>query len=975
MSSVRLGTEKANPPLNTGAPKKMGQDPDGRVKSWLAQRRGATHWDDLISALKLQAGLDDLAIRHMVTELIHQQSSEVSDDFVLPENFPFNSPAASKFVSMDTVHDLLQQHREKYQSYMDGYLALYQSSFPIISTAVFSSMAEKYWNDPRSADEAWLASFLMVLALGCFAATRDQRSAMELCMAAEACLGKTSFMVQPDILVVRTLCLMVLAKQSLNATCRTFDSCWTLLGIVTRAATAINLHKQPMPHHELQADVGVWQSEQALWSTVVYFCIQVAMVTGKPLLVSADLFAERLPLSISQTSNPWVVLIDVYPSMYQIISRISSSTDKPLYDEVVKYNDYVRQLMDALMSNVHAQIYPNLAKTSLAGYNGISPGPTFRVRRGRQSVVRVVNQNDRPAVLHLHGSHSRAVWDGWAEDLIQPGQYKDYYFPNSHTARTLWYHGDHANMITSVNLFSGLAGFYIIEDPEVEAQLGLPQDKYDIPLALNSKQYTPTGSLISVANETESTYGDVIEVNGQPWPFLAVEPRKYRFRILNSSLSRTFNITIVDNSSGNYLPLGIVASDSGFLSSSVTTTNLLIAMAERWEVIIDFSSFENQNLTVTNGKNIFDSTDFPHTDLVMQFTVGSTVSSDANNNSPPSSLVPIDTPPTSLVNRKFKNDEWVINGVPFSDVKNRVLAAPQRGATEIWVLENQNPWWSHPIHIHLVNFQILSRSGGRNTVEPFEKVALKDVALLGPRETVTIAVIFAPFVGVYMFHCHNAIHEDHAMMDAFNITAVQGLGYNVSDLMFADPLNATWRAKDYPDLNTQANIPAAGTQGLITAPVSTRNNELTTCAQLRMDGNCGSSAGGLPEASAGSSAHDQPLHQGERAEARPELASRNDNHIIQAIATVDFQDKGVNGFFMRLREWSSIGHQFHPQFYTRSSEVAAAAVVAIYVTMPATVTRHTSINILATPDITDGSPEGIIHMKYTNAMFSLKHQP
>lgn len=212
-------------------------------------------------------------------------------------------------------------------------------------------------------------------------------------------------------------------------------------------------------------------------------------------------------------------------------------------------------------------------------------------------------------------------------------------------------------MITSVNLFSGLAGFYIIEDPEVEVQLGLAQDKYDIPLALNSKQYTSTGSLISVINETESTYGDIIQVNGQPWPFLSVEPRKYRFRILNSSLSRTFNISILDNGSGNDVPLEVVASDSGFLSSPVTTTNLLIAMAERWEVIVDFSSYENRNLTVMNGKNIFDSIDFPHTDQVMQFNVGSTVSSDVNNGSPPSSLVSIGNPPTSLVNRKFKFDK------------------------------------------------------------------------------------------------------------------------------------------------------------------------------------------------------------------------------------------------------------------------------------------------------------------------------
>lgn len=216
-------------------------------------------------------------------------------------------------------------------------------------------------------------------------------------------------------------------------------------------------------------------------------------------------------------------------------------------------------------------------------------------------------------------------------------------------------------MITSVNLFSGLAGFYIIEDPDVEAKLGLPQDKYDIPLALSSKQYNSTGSLTSVAGETESVYGDVIEVNGQPWPFFLVEPRKYRFRILNSSLSRTFNLTVLDNSSGNELPLQVVASDSGFMSSPITTTNIIIAVAERWEVIIDFSGYQNRNLTIMNSKNVFDSTDFSDTNRVMQFNVEPAVSSGINNGALPSSLVSIDTPPTTgLINRKFNFDKQYI---------------------------------------------------------------------------------------------------------------------------------------------------------------------------------------------------------------------------------------------------------------------------------------------------------------------------
>lgn len=216
-------------------------------------------------------------------------------------------------------------------------------------------------------------------------------------------------------------------------------------------------------------------------------------------------------------------------------------------------------------------------------------------------------------------------------------------------------------MITSVNLYGGLAGFYIIEDPEVEAQLGLPQGNYDIPLALNSKQYTATGNLTSVADETDSVYGDVIEVNGQPWPFLSVEPRKYRLRILNSALSRTFILGIVGSTDGNSLPFQVIASDSGFMSSPVITTELIVAMAERWEVIVDFSGHADQNFTLTNQRGVFDATDYAATDRVMQFNVLSTISSDANNSPIPTSLVSLNAPSSSAsIHRTFKFEkQWV----------------------------------------------------------------------------------------------------------------------------------------------------------------------------------------------------------------------------------------------------------------------------------------------------------------------------
>ncbi|KAK2593549.1 hypothetical protein QQS21_008724 [Conoideocrella luteorostrata] len=485
------------------------------------------------------------------------------------------------------------------------------------------------------------------------------------------------------------------------------------------------------------------------------------------------------------------------------------------------------------------QVYPDLKKAQLVGYNGMFPGPTFRVTRGRESVVRVVNEYSRPTVVHLHGSYTRPVWDGWAEDIIQPGQYKDYYYPNANTARTMWYH-DHAAGITALNAYSGLAGFYIVEDPEVEAGLRLPQGTYDIPLALAAKQYTKDGDLTAVADEHDNLYGDIIEVNGQPWPLLNVEPRKYRFRILNTALSRTFVLSIVSESkvtsrddkeasdAAGGIPFTVVASDAGFMSSAITTSKLVTAMAERWEIIFDFSPFAGQNLMMRNERKVFADDDFPATDKVLRFTVGHKVSSSDNNESLPTSLVSLDIPKTgSKIDRIFKFEKkhgtYLINGVGFADAENRIIANPPRGKTEIWSLENHSGDWSHPIHIHMVDFQILSRDKGRGKIEPYEKVALKDVAVLGPKESsvlpivlggipterVTVAIKFAPMEGLYMFHCHNLVHEDHDMMAAFNVSNLASVGYEDFDLKFSNPLDKEWRAQDISGLN------AAGIKGQI----------------------------------------------------------------------------------------------------------------------------------------------------------------
>ncbi|OZJ01355.1 hypothetical protein BZG36_05703, partial [Bifiguratus adelaidae] len=171
-------------------------------------------------------------------------------------------------------------------------------------------------------------------------------------------------------------------------------------------------------------------------------------------------------------------------------------------------------------------------------------------------------------------------WDGWAEDLIPVGFFKDYYYPNAQSARPLWYHyKDHAVDHTAENAYFGQAGFYILTD-DIEPTQGLPSGKFDVPLALSSKQYQQNGELVSPAGNVDSLFGDVIHVNGQPWPFFNVEPRKYRCRLLDTSVSRAFrlylvtSLAITEDDKANHIPFFVVGSESGRTDHPVMKFNV-----------------------------------------------------------------------------------------------------------------------------------------------------------------------------------------------------------------------------------------------------------------------------------------------------------------------------------------------------------------------------------------------------------------
>ncbi|KAF2269945.1 Cupredoxin [Lojkania enalia] len=467
-----------------------------------------------------------------------------------------------------------------------------------------------------------------------------------------------------------------------------------------------------------------------------------------------------------------------------------------------------------------AQIYPNLPATDMVGYDGCSPGPMFVVQQGREVVTRFTNNGPSASSVHLHGSYNRAPFDGWAGDHISPGQYKARLLLAKSTKRAVNmvpcehlifsksftddpnYGKDHVEFATGEHVYRGQGGIYLLRDPE-EQSIGLPAGDYDIPLAIGAKQYNSDGSLNWDTNDNNGLWGDIIHVNGQPWPYFKAEPRKYRFRLLNGAVSRTFGLSWVpDNAFGfgtDPIEFNVIGSDSGLLPHPVKATSLAFSMGERYEIVIDFSSYAGKNITIRNDRHIGENPDYAATDFIMRIAVGDTVTDDSNNSDLPYNLRYIPPPPQTSVSKDFmferKGDNWLINGVGFVDINHRILAKPRRGEDEIWVLRNGPGGGTHPVHIHLVDFQVLSRSGGRNVLYAYESTGMKDVVWLSAGEAVTVVARYAPWEGVYMFHCHNLVHEDHDMLVAFNVTQLPNWGYDNSTI-FIDPLTPEFRPKD-----------------------------------------------------------------------------------------------------------------------------------------------------------------------------------
>ena len=448
--------------------------------------------------------------------------------------------------------------------------------------------------------------------------------------------------------------------------------------------------------------------------------------------------------------------------------------------------DAGRDVYEITQSQVKREILPGI-KTTLFAYNGTVPGPTLRVQRRAPIIVRQINKlpAKHPSLgyvpwtsTHLHGAPSLPQYDGYANDISLPGQYKDYFYDNLEPGRTLWYH-DHGVHHTSENVYMGLAGQYHVLDG-AENQFGLPRGKYDVPLIVSDVSFTGSGELLFDNHSDSGHMGDVILVNGVPWPLMTVEPRKYRFRLLVATNARSFRFRL-----SNGAPLTVIGTDGGLVEKPAPVAELLVGMAERYDVVVDFAPYRGQRIELTN-QGVDNTIEYDDTDKVMAFQVGQTVTDPTNNKlpalllkSPVMALEPADAVETRRLRFERQGSEWVVDGHIWDDVVRsefrKAIADPGIGDVEVWELENTSGGWFHPIHVHLTDFRILDRNG--RAPRPQEQ-GPKDTVYLGEGEVVRIIAEFGALItppgvpeirraGRYMIHCHNVTHEDHDMMTQF----------------------------------------------------------------------------------------------------------------------------------------------------------------------------------------------------------------
>ena len=474
------------------------------------------------------------------------------------------------------------------------------------------------------------------------------------------------------------------------------------------------------------------------------------------------------------------------PSIAHSIGRRKAPTgaDVPFY----------RIEMRACESRLHRDLNP----TQMWGYGSTFPGPTFETKSGEGILVEWINalpnahvfpidhklhgaERNLPevrTVVHVHGAKTPPDSDGYPESWYPSGKSALAWYPNRQDAAMLWYH-DHAMGINRLNIYAGLAGLFIVRD-DAEAALNLPSGKFEIPLVLcdrlldrDHQLYYPDSG-IPGAPWIPEVYGNVILANGKIFPYLDVEPRMYRVRVLNAANSRFFSLSL--GSGGSFHQIG---TDLGLLPAPVELKSLLLYPAERADLIFDFSGHAGERIELKHQAM-----------EVMQFRVADEPAKETGVM--PARMRPVaklaeSAAVTTRMLTLVEYDDYVgnsmvmlLNGSHWSDP---VTEQPMLDSVEIWNLINLTED-AHPIHLHLVRFQILDRRpfdvfayqqnrtirylGPATPPDPNE-AGWKDTVRADPGLVTRIIARFEGFAGRYVWHCHLLEHEDNEMMRPYEV--------------------------------------------------------------------------------------------------------------------------------------------------------------------------------------------------------------
>lgn len=436
-------------------------------------------------------------------------------------------------------------------------------------------------------------------------------------------------------------------------------------------------------------------------------------------------------------------------------------------------------LGEIVQQEVDVEILPGV-RTRAMTYGGTFPGPLVVSRSERPLLLTHRNETGVPTVVHLHGGHTPSVSDGYPTDLVEPGQAREYAYPMTQRGATLWYH-DHTMDLTGERVYRGLAGMHLVRDDEDDA-LPLPRGDHELPLLIVDRAFdedgqfaypsahTPdtdtghdTGHVIVDQAHVEGVLGDVMLVNGAPWPVHEVDAARYRLRILNGCNARHLELALDPPPPGGEAFLQ-VGSDGGLLVKPQPHDLLPVAQAERFDVIVDFSRWAvGSEVTLLNRAGSGSTTE------VMRFVVARR----GNDDSAPPERLPetlSEIEPLSLVGAPLRQwhftrgnvhgqPGWTINDRVFDP--NRMDATVPLGTVELWRFVAD---MHHPVHVHLDPFQVVGRDGqGPSPTD----VGWKDTVSLAPGEVVDVAVRFTTYAGRYLLHCHNLEHEDRMMMAAF----------------------------------------------------------------------------------------------------------------------------------------------------------------------------------------------------------------